>query len=468
MIGRIQLIHEDGSTADIGGAVAIGRTIVVTAGHVVSKHGVTRLAFRSSHLGSNFLIKAIELDAELDIAVLTLSQSVSHIMSVGRAADGDSWTVPAPPSQTEPHLSGTVTAARRAFQNNEGRTTVAMQLHVAEQIKDYTLYSGSAVVAVGQVRRVVAILVEQQFERRWRPESTLRPDAANVLYAIPIDIAAKRAGVDVPFDPTVGDESPDGYDVRVSTVELVNHTAGRVDLPALPPAEAVAAAIDGSEPTWTFMAHRGWSPRFLLAPAISSGMWRTVFEGYRTTSDWRGFGGLHLGKMTIRALDSAFTKKGPSWSFWVIAAAEYAPYRDFSMPALRQFSPKLQKALAEIVTMPGLSQRPTEQSDIALNISPTVGAYLSLQWTRLHFAEGGADPNSLSGTNGVLLRVPARRGWSMPHYALGTFDIGQRKDEGYNFDREYMEQSRVVTFEMTSLNRKVGLRPAVNFAMAIS
>ena len=96
------------------------------------------------------------------------------------------------------------------------------------------------------------------------------------------------------------------------------------------------------------------------------------------------------------------------------------------------------------------------------SVSPGVGAYLSLQWHRLHHGQDPADPRLVP----TLLQVPARRGWLSTYHAFGRFDDGHREEPRGEYGTlpplQRWVGSRVVLYQNTWASSKAfSLRPAL-------
>lgn len=174
-----------------GGGCAVSPRAVLTARHVIRDRKDARLGFRLP-TGRTVEVIRTEDDEQLDIAVLHLAEDVDATY-VTTAVVGDEWRVlRPPPAGNDPELSGTVTSAARRIKNAQGHEVEVVQLLVDEDMREFSGYSGSAVVLPAS-GGVAAILVEQV---HWRTKTAGRkPAASNVLYAVPVRTALARFGL---------------------------------------------------------------------------------------------------------------------------------------------------------------------------------------------------------------------------------------------------------------------------------
>ena len=189
MHGRIVV---DGQ--DKGGGCALAPEIVVTAAHVVRAAGPdSRVTFAAAGREA-IAVESIERDIGLDLAALRLTESVvpSYVCD---AAVHDRWEVSAPPHGRDAFLTGTVDVALRDFENDKGNRQQVVQLRVDQELKQFAGYSGSGVCLSAADGAVAAVLTEQQLERTRPGPGRARPEAANVLFAVPVAVALDRFGL---------------------------------------------------------------------------------------------------------------------------------------------------------------------------------------------------------------------------------------------------------------------------------
>lgn len=128
-----------------GGGCAVSPRAVLTARHVIRDRKDARLGFRLP-TGRTVEVIRTEDDEQLDIAVLHLAEDVDATY-VTTAVAGDEWRVlRPPPAGNDPELSGTVTSAARRIKNAQGHEVEIVQLLVDEDMREFSGYSGSAVV----------------------------------------------------------------------------------------------------------------------------------------------------------------------------------------------------------------------------------------------------------------------------------------------------------------------------------
>ncbi|MBX7268128.1 trypsin-like peptidase domain-containing protein [Micromonospora sp. Llam7] len=452
MLGRV-LLDDRNRRLDNGGAVAVSRRLAVTAAHVIPAGFTGEVSFGTLDGGFSVDVTQVRRDEELDVAVLTLAADVPYVTGVARASAGERWRVPVPVALDDPHLSGTVTVTSRGYRNSLGHEVQAMQLRVQEEVKDYQAYSGSGVTLPDRGGRVAGILIEQQPERA-TAAGDARPLAANVLYAVPMTVVAERFGLDIaPGVFRVEEEPPGAYDVLAAAESM--HRKLPAVLPPLPDRAAVDAAVPRLRATVEFMWQYAWQPLILLVPQLEMATWWKLFGAYASPV-LRDFKGLNPHQRHRAALRVERETVAAPWQLWVVGGGGQPPY-----PGLTFGSARLGRALAEAVTMPGFDAHHTDPAELARRLSPSVGAYLTLQWHRLHHGQEAADPDLPT-----LLRVPARRGWLSAHHAFGKFDDGYREEPRGEYGglppRERWVGSRVTLYENTWLSSKTfSLRPAL-------
>jgi hypothetical protein len=211
-VGRIR-----SGSRDLGAGFAVGRTLVVTAHHVIRGVPVDEVVYQPDSV-ELVSVARIESSEELDTSVLHLSVPVAEWLPVGRAVDGAAWRADAqPPNNDESILTGVVTRARLTIENSAGHLVNVVQLQVDQLLADFHGYSGNGVLdSTG--RSVVALLVEQKHVRIPTLPGTPRP-ASNVLYAVPMDDIVARLGIQI--------------DVAHPPLDVPRPPAGTIDRPAV-------------------------------------------------------------------------------------------------------------------------------------------------------------------------------------------------------------------------------------------
>ncbi|MEU2997881.1 serine protease [Streptomyces sp. NPDC006995] len=456
MQGRV-VINRNGRGEAQGSGVVIAQRRAVTAAHVVKHYAPEDIVLRLEGGAGDIGVVQVESDQELDIAILHLAADTPAVSPVTTLADGERWRVSLPVTTTDPLLTGRVSSAGRPYRTRSGDGNIfAMQLHVNETIKDYSSYSGSAVLLDGGQGRVAGILVEQQLVR-YRGGGTSRP-AANVLYAVPMVAVLLRFNILVPTGrvPEPG-ETPTEYDVLDRATDLFRQAAETVDMPALPPREAIAQAAVALQDAEAFMRGQNWDPRVLLVPHLTSVQWYELLSSYRGTK-WSALSPVLAAVNSL--VDDGKKDGAASWRMWVVCGRETNPFTGLVISGTRGYNKRLAEALTRCQSIPGVVNKRTEQGAIARGVSPTVGAYLTLQWARLHYGEGPVDFD-----HPTLLRPEPRSTlfYGLRHL-LAKFDSGERSytvGEGDFLERTYYENSRVTVFESTPGYRRFGIRPAV-------
>ncbi|MET7419748.1 serine protease [Dactylosporangium sp. NPDC005555] len=162
---------------DLGSGFVLTDRIVATAAHVVRKWRPEDLAFVTA-AGVRLAVEHIERDITIDVATLRVAESLAVVPPLRHALLHDEWRVTAQPRDHDAQLTGKVTAVTHSIVNQGGIDMMVLQLHVAEVLRDYRGYSGSAVTVEGAV---IGVLVEQVRER-----VDAGAGAANVLYAVPV------------------------------------------------------------------------------------------------------------------------------------------------------------------------------------------------------------------------------------------------------------------------------------------
>ena len=179
---------------DQGGGCALTPEIVLTAAHVVRAAGPdSRVTFAAAGREA-IAVESIERDTELDLAALRLAEPVVPSY-VSDAAVHDQWEVSVPPQGRDAFLTGTVDVALRDFENDRGHRQQVIQLRVDQELKQFAGYSGSGVRLSAADGAVAGVLTEQQLERTRPGPGGAKPEAANVLFAVPVAVALDRFGL---------------------------------------------------------------------------------------------------------------------------------------------------------------------------------------------------------------------------------------------------------------------------------
>jgi hypothetical protein len=179
---------------DQGGGCALTPEIVVTAAHVVRAAGPdSRVAFAAAGREA-IAVESIDRDIGLDLAALRLAEPVVPSY-VSDAAVHDRWEVSVPPQGRDAFLTGTVDVALRDFENDRGHRQQVVQLRVEQELKQFAGYSGSGVRLSAADGAVAGVLTEQQLERTRSGPGGAKPEAANVLFAVPVAVALDRFGL---------------------------------------------------------------------------------------------------------------------------------------------------------------------------------------------------------------------------------------------------------------------------------
>jgi NACHT domain len=179
---------------DQGGGCALTPEIVVTAAHVVRAAGPdSRVTFATAGREA-IAVESIDRDIELDLAALRLTEPVVPSY-VSDAAMHDRWEVSVPARGRDAFLTGTVDVALRDFENDKGHNQQVVQLRVDQELKQFAGYSGSGVRLPAADGAVAGVLTEQQLERTRSGPDGARPEAANVLFAVPVAVALNRFGL---------------------------------------------------------------------------------------------------------------------------------------------------------------------------------------------------------------------------------------------------------------------------------
>ncbi|MEU8663821.1 hypothetical protein [Actinoplanes philippinensis] len=185
----------------LGSAFALTDRIVATAAHVVRNREPGDLTFVAA--GSSVTVEDIQIEPKLDAAVLRVAESLAFMPSLAYAELGADWWVTSRPKNADSRLTGAVKAVDHLIVNAGGHEMNVLQLHVTEELRDFSGYSGSAVVVCDSV---VGLLVEQVKERA--TASGTRPMAANVLYALPVDRLVDRFRLGLKVERQPGPRDP--------------------------------------------------------------------------------------------------------------------------------------------------------------------------------------------------------------------------------------------------------------------
>jgi hypothetical protein len=198
-------VSVDETTKGMG--FAIGPTTVLTARHVVRDaldgkdiqrpDAKIKLVFEDRSETTAVVAKC---DSRLDVAVLELKYSVTGWLRPQQATQGAEWRIRARPCDTDPVLSGTVTACRHPLRTAANQEAVLLQLYVREDIGDYQGYSGSAIESGADYDNamdgVVGVVIEQGRWRVKRPGER-QPFVANILYGAPVEEVVQVLGLGI-------------------------------------------------------------------------------------------------------------------------------------------------------------------------------------------------------------------------------------------------------------------------------
>jgi hypothetical protein len=210
---------------DAGGGVAIAPRTVLTAAHVV--RGRTSEDVHFNLRNNSYAVRAFRYSEDLDAAVLELDREVPSYSRLAHAWPGDQWEIAIPPTLSDPDLSGVIDFAERVFVNSQGHRTVAQQLRVDQDVKDYHAYSGSAIAVPKVGGAVVGILIEQQYVRLLDLGSEVVP-ATNVLYATPVARIVEIFDLDVRVHRDSLNHS--ALDIRILQVVHHDHWLSESDI----------------------------------------------------------------------------------------------------------------------------------------------------------------------------------------------------------------------------------------------
>jgi hypothetical protein len=204
--------------------------MAMTAKHVVRDRGDTPVHFRPPG-GRPVPVERVEEDEKLDAAVLHLAGAVDDWLPLTAPMAGARWRVDSPPPGNDPPLHGHIAATALPTVDGEDEPVEVMQLLVDELLGDYHGYSGSGVLdSLG--RAVVGILIQQQPLRVQVPLGVV-PDAANVLYAVPVHTVVARLGVATSTGPPLRFDVPRPPSGMVDRPELLDRVVGSVTEPGL-------------------------------------------------------------------------------------------------------------------------------------------------------------------------------------------------------------------------------------------
>jgi hypothetical protein len=124
-----------------------------------------------------------------------LAEEVGAWLPVGTAVEGATWNVDSPPPGNDPSLNGRITNVGLRIAGVTGAALNVLQLDVDQLLGDYRGYSGSGVLD-STTGAVVGMLVEQK-HLRVPAVAGQRPQASNVLYAVPVGDVVERLGLTV-------------------------------------------------------------------------------------------------------------------------------------------------------------------------------------------------------------------------------------------------------------------------------
>lgn len=191
----------NGAVQGIG--FAIGPTLALTARHVIQR-ALDASGRQSSNYsialivpeGIEYSVRVLKSSRRLDIALLTVTPTLTTWLETAEALEGRKWQVDSRPRDGDPMLSGWITSCARPLATEDGGEAVLLQLHVQQLLGDYSGYSGSPVRLPNEVggSDAIGVLIEQA---RWRKKEAYErlPPVANVLYAVPVTAALTLFGV---------------------------------------------------------------------------------------------------------------------------------------------------------------------------------------------------------------------------------------------------------------------------------
>lgn len=258
---------------DKGAGVAVGPQRVLTAGHVVGGgQPGTPVSFKPLGGDAVSVIPPIRFAEGLDAAVLDLADTVT-CSPVANASAGERWFVNATGASNDPVLTGAITAIGVPITDAMGNRVTVIQLQVDQELGGFKGYSGGAVL--NEQGQVTGLLIEQKPQRI----PARRPEASNVLFALPIVDVADSLRIDItlaPPAPILGDvsRSPEGAGPPPSTTNV------RVEVKVEGPAERLAPSLQAQppppEPPAEAMQPQPLVEPALPAPTLSPGLRRII------------------------------------------------------------------------------------------------------------------------------------------------------------------------------------------------
>ena len=214
-VGRILVRGKDeGSGFALATRTSRSSRVVLTAHHVLHGQDAPSVQFLLP-TGHAIQVQSVDLDDDIDVAVLHLEDGVPEALAAARPQEGTAWQVAARPRANDPKLTGVVSDTQRRFNKTHGSEVRVVQLLVDQTVGEYEGYSGSPVMlraaetaegGVSSSPPVLGVLIEQL---RWRVPprpGQPRPPASNVLYAIPIQDVLARFELDAVWAPV--DDGP--------------------------------------------------------------------------------------------------------------------------------------------------------------------------------------------------------------------------------------------------------------------
>lgn len=198
LLSALFRIHVDG--ADAGGATLIGDRLLLTASHCISEEArfieITCCANAEDEPRS-VDVNSLQRIQELDVALFT-TNALPTIPIKWRPADiAERIVVRNPPGLDASYLTGVVAVPDRTYRTEGGHIVPIMQLLIHEVLQDYSGYSGCAVLSASG--ELLAIVLEQQPTRGGVTGGGLRLEAANVLYALPMNEIARHVNAIPPM-----------------------------------------------------------------------------------------------------------------------------------------------------------------------------------------------------------------------------------------------------------------------------
>jgi len=177
---------------DRGGGFALQPRVTVTAAHVIGDHEPSAIRYLPSADAESIRVASVEIDRELDVAVLMLEGDAPVPLLAGRAAEDARFQVDASPGPYDPRLTGVIRAIRWPVTLRGGKRVEVLQLGLDHHLANYAGYSGCAVSSPAGI--AVGVLVEQVPDRSSGPGAT---GTAPLLYAIPMEMLLEAFRLEV-------------------------------------------------------------------------------------------------------------------------------------------------------------------------------------------------------------------------------------------------------------------------------